>query len=93
MLVLEDLYVGNIHPGERSFKNSSQFSEALNEAMKTGDALTDTFTEKQKELFEDYMTAQREVNVLTDCETFIYAFRLGAKIMIDVLTDGEMIKI
>ena len=61
--------------------------------MKTGDALTDTLTEKQKELFEDYMTAQREVNVLTDCETFIYAFRLGAKIMIDVLTDGEMIKI
>jgi len=61
--------------------------------VKTGDALTDTFTEKQKELFEDYMTAQREVNVLTDCETFIYAFRLGAKIMIDVLTDGEMIKI
>lgn len=93
MLVLEDLYVGDIHPGERSFKNSSQFSKALNEAVKTGDALTDTLTEKQKELFEDYMTAQREVNVLTDCETFIYAFRLGAKIMIDVLTVGEMMKI
>ena len=92
MLVLEDLYVGNIQPGERSFKNSTQFSNALNEAVKTGDALTDTLTEKQKELFEDYMTAQREVNVLTDCETFIYAFRLGTKIMIDVLTGGEMIK-
>ena len=53
-------------------------------------ALTDTLTEKQKEMFEDYMTAQREVNVLTDCETFSYAFRLAAKIMIDVLTDGQM---
>ncbi len=93
MLVLEDLYVGDIHPGERNFKNSSQFSKALNEVVKSGDALTSTLTEKQKELFEDYMTAQREVNVLTDCETFIYAFRLGAKIMIDVLTDGETIKI
>ena len=29
-------------------------------------------------------------NVLTDCETFIYSFRLAAKIMIDVLTDGQM---
>ena len=58
--------------------------------MKVGDALTDTLTEKQKELFEDYMSAQREVNVLTDCETFIYAFRLAVKIMIDVLTDGAM---
>jgi len=36
------------------------------------------------------MTAQREVNVLIDCETFIYAFRLAAKIMIDILTDGAM---
>jgi len=36
------------------------------------------------------MTAQREVNVLTDCETFTYTFRLAAKIMIDVLTEGQM---
>ncbi len=57
--------------------------------MKAGDALTDTLTEKQKGMFEDYMTAQREINVLTDCETFIYAFRLAAKIIIDVLTEGK----
>ena len=36
------------------------------------------------------MTAQREVNVLTDCETFCMAFKLGAKIMLDVLNDGPM---
>ena len=36
------------------------------------------------------MTAQREVNILTDVETYIYSFRLGAKIMLDVLTDGPM---
>ena len=52
--------------------------------------LLDTFTEKQKEQFETYMTVQREVNVLTDCETFCYAFKLGAKTMMDVLTDEPM---
>lgn len=36
------------------------------------------------------MAAHREVNVLTNCETFIYAFRLAAKIMIDVLTEGTI---
>ena len=81
MLLLEDLYLGDVRPSERSFKRNSQ---------RAGDALTNTLTEKQEELFEDYMTAQREVNVLTDCETFIYSFRLAAKIMIDVLTDGQM---
>ena len=90
MLILEDLYLGDVRPSERSFKRNSQYAKALDELVKAGDALTDTFTEKQKEMFEEYMTAQREVNVLTDCETFIYAFRLSAKIMLDVLTDGQM---
>ena len=90
MLILEDLYLGDIRPSERSFKRNSQYAKALEEVVKAGDALTDTLTEKQKEMFEDYMTAQREVNVLTDCETFCSAFKLGAKIMMDVLTDGQM---
>ena len=90
MLILEDLYLGDVRPCERSFKRNSQYAKALDELVKAGDMLTETLTEKQKELFEDYMTAQREVNVLTDCETFIYSFRLAAKIMIDVLTDGQM---
>lgn len=90
MQVLEDLYMGDIHPSKRGFKKDSQYSRALNEVVKAGDALIGTLTEKQKEQFEDYMTAQREVNVLTDCETFCYAFKLGAKVMMDVLTDGKM---
>ena len=90
MQVLEDLYMGNIHPSERRFKKGSQYSRALNEVVKAGDALNGTLTEKQKEQFEAYMTAQREVNMLTDCETFIYAFRLGAKIIMDVLAEEKM---
>ena len=93
MLILEDLYLGDVRPSERSFKRNSQYAKALNDLVKAGDALTDTLTEKQKEMFEDYMTAQREVNVLTDCETFIYSFRLASRIMIDVLTEGQMRKI
>ena len=90
MQVLEDLYVGEIRPSERSFKKNSQYARALSEVVKAGDALTDTLSEGQKAQFEEYMSAQRDVTVLTDCETFCYAFKLGAKIMMDVLTDGEM---
>ena len=90
MLILEDLYLGDVRTSERSFKRNSQYAKALDELVKAGDMLTETLTEKQKKMFENYMTAQREVNVLTDCETFIYSFRLAAKIMIDVLTEGQM---
>ena len=84
------VYLGDIRPNERTFKRNTQYAKALDELVKAGDALTDGLTEEQKGLFEDYMTAQREINVLTDCETFCIAFKLGAKIMIDVLTEGTM---
>ena len=80
MLILEDLYVGDIRPNERSFKRNSQYARALDEVVKAGDALTDGLTEAQKALFEDYMTAQ----------TFCLAFKTGAKIMLDVLTESPM---
>ena len=66
MLILEDLYLGDVRPSERSFMRNSQYAKALDELVRAGDALTDTLTEKQKEVFEEYMTAQREGNVLTD---------------------------
>ncbi len=90
MQILEDLYLGDIRPNERFFKRNSQYAKALDEVVKVGDALTASLNEEEKKLFEDYMDAQREVTVLTDCETFCYAFKLGAKIMLDVLTEGEM---
>ena len=90
MLILEDLYLGDVRPSDRSFKRNSQYAKALDEVVKAGDALTSGLSDEQKELFEDYMTAQREVNVLTDCETFCTAFKLSAKIMMDVLTKGQM---
>ena len=86
----EELYLGDVRPNERYFKRNSQYAKALDEVVRAGDALADGLTEEQKELFEDYMDAQREVTVFTDCETFCYAFKLGSKIMLDVLTEGQM---
>ena len=93
MHILEQLYIGNVSPGERSFKRNSQYSRALDEAVKASDALTDTLNEEQRKLFDAYTEAQREVSILTDAETFIYSFRLGAKIALDVLENGEMSEI
>ena len=33
---------------------------------------------------------RREVSILTAVETFIYSFRMGARMMMDVLTDGTI---
>lgn len=90
MQILEELYIGNVRPGERSFKRNSQYARALNESSDALDRLIAVLSDEQKKLLEEFMDAQREVMVLTDCETFMYGFQTGAKIMMDVLVPGEM---
>lgn len=93
MQILEELYFGHIQPCERRFKRDSQYAQALSEAIQTEEALNSSINDDQKKLFESFKSAQREVNVLTDAETFTSAFQLGAKIMMDVLVDGPLNRI
>ena len=53
MQVLEDLYLGDVHPSERSFKRSSQYARALHEVVEANDALNETLDDEQSELFEE----------------------------------------
>ena len=48
-----------------------------------------TLSKEQKLLLNDYRDAQQERMVITDCETFIRGCQIGAKITLDVLTEGE----
>lgn len=80
MLVLEDLYLGDVRPSERSFKRNSQYAKALGEVVKVGDQLTESLNAEQKHLFEDFMDAQREVTVLTDCVTFAWPLSSARKL-------------
>ena len=56
MLILENLYLGAVNPSESSFKRNSQYAKALDEVVKAGDALTESLTEKQKELFPNVLS-------------------------------------
>lgn len=80
MQILEDLYLGDIRPNERSFKRNSQYAKALGEVVKVGDKLTESLNAEQNHLFEDFMDAQREVTVLTDCVTFAWPLSSARKL-------------
>ena len=90
MHILEELYVGSIRPGERTFKQNSQYSWAIKELTESEEKLDATLSEEQKSLLDEYRNAQQDLMVITDCETFVRGFQIGAKIMLDVLTEGEV---
>ena len=93
MHILEELYVGSIRPGERTFKQNSQYGRAIKELTDSEEKLDAMLSKEQKALLDDYRDAQQELMVITDCETFIRGFQIGAKIMLDVLTEGEVKKL
>ena len=50
--------------------------------------LEKSFTDEQKEIFEKFHDCWSEYASLAEAAIFEYAFKLGARIMVDIMSDG-----
>ena len=89
MYVLEDLWGGKVNLHEKGFP-SKQYARAMQKLASCGESLMGILNEEQNKLFSEYVDDQLEVSIIADCASFIDGFKLGAKIMLDILTEGEM---
>ena len=85
MTTLEDLYFGNINPNERDTKRGSRMDQLVKLMCKNEDALNATLAEQQKETFEKFQDAQRELSLLTERDAFRSGFILATRIMVEVM--------
>ena len=87
--MLEELWYGNVTPIDRSFKKDSEFAEAVRMLSRNETVLASLIDNAAKEVFEKYREAQSDVARISECETFISGFRLGARIIIEAfMGDG-----
>lgn len=84
MTLLEAMYRGTIGFFGELHCNTKDYSEALNAAIRTEDALLEQYPEC-KALFEAYRTAQLEVSSIAEYEQFALGFRAGAQLMLEML--------
>ena len=85
MNTLEDLYYGNLFPQEKCAKLDDEVKELLKLLNRNEEKLTATLSEDQKETFEKYKDCNREISEISEREIFLNGFRLGARIIIDVV--------
>lgn len=85
MNTLEDLFYGNLFPLEKSAKLDDEVKELLKLLNRNEEKLTVTLTESQKETFEKYKDCNREISEISERESFIKGFQLGAMIIIEVI--------
>ena len=88
--ILEELFYGNVCPNTDCRNQEKETKELIKYLSEHHSTLTGELTDKQKEVLEKYNDCYSELTDINERELFIYAFRLGMRIAIEVLyVDGD----
>ena len=83
--ILEELFYGNICPNTDCRSKDKETKELMRYIADHHDTLLMELTDKQKETLEKFDDCYNELTDINEREIFVYAFRLGARIAIEVL--------
>ena len=86
--ILNELFYGNIHPMEQ-IPYTKPMKEVTKCISKHRDALSEKLDDQGKEALEKLVDNLYEYCSLLSCETFLYAIKLGANLMIALTQKGD----
>ena len=87
MRILEEFWYGNIEPTEYDTSSCTEYKKLQELICRNEDKLKAAMTDEQKELFEKCMDCTREFQTITDCLIFQNGFKLGARMMLEVMEE------
>ncbi len=83
--IIEELWHGNIDPQNDRLINTPEMKQLIEYIARHHEDLLKTLTDEQKEIFEKFDDCQREYASFAEEAIFVYAFRLGARIITETL--------
>lgn len=86
MRILEEFWYGNIEPTKYD-TSSKEYKKLQGLICRNEEKLKATMTNEQKELFEKYTDCEWEHQTNTDCLIFQNGFKLGARMMLEVMEE------
>ena len=89
MYLLEKLRTGRITPGEQVIRADGMYQRQLKKLCEIENQLSELLPADGTKLLQAYAEAQQELHEIENRETFIEAFRMGAQIILDVVSDYE----
>ena len=87
MNTIQDLYYGRISPYEMSISTAPEYQKLKDLADKNENLLRETLSGEQKELLDKLTECITDISSISERDMFIAGFRLGMKLMIDVMKD------
>ena len=87
MKLLEEFWYGNIEPTEYDTNACKEYKEMLRLITRNKEKILATMTVELKELFSRYTDAVREYQTMAECLLFRNSFKLGARMMLEVMEE------
>lgn len=84
--ILEELWFGNIRPNSDYYPDTEETRKLMGYVAAHHDKLMETLSEEQKQIFIKFDNRSSELTAINELELFKYAFGLGAKLMIEVMS-------
>ena len=89
MYVLRELWRGEISPTDRRVRQGSEYQQRAAEARKQIAEFAAMLSPEAKERMEEINDQKHSMAMLAEEDVFIYGFRLGARMILDVMGDYE----
>ena len=86
---LEDLYYGNITPGQQQITPNSELKRATDRVARFESQLTERLDEDGQAILAKLIESKDEIESITALENFILGFRLGTRLMAESMDDND----
>ena len=90
--IIEELWYGNIDPHNDRLINTPEMKQLIEYIAHHHEDLLKTLSDEQKEIFEKLDDCQREYASFAEEAIFTYAFKLGARLIAEILLPGKEIE-
>ena len=88
MYILDALWRGEITPNERYIKPDSNYRCLANQAKEVYDKFQRELSAEGRNLFDEFQRIQNEMHSISEEEVFIEAFRMGARMILDIIGEN-----
>lgn len=89
MSILNAIWHGKILPQQKNYNSNEKFARIREQMQNEYTLLIDEMPEAGKLHFENYEYLAMEIQTICDEENFVEGFRLGAKMMLEIMEEKE----
>lgn len=89
MNILSDLWHGNIVPCERFICSDSEYRKVFHQLCHETELFLSNLSPEKKKHYEELENLQLQTMKISEEDTFIVGFRLGARMILDVVGEHK----